>query len=99
MRTLLIGAVLATLCASAFSQVRVDGHLRRDGAYVAPHYRSAPNHTPFDNYSTRGNVNPYTGQSGTVQPQFRTQTNPYSPNFGACTYAPPRQYRNPYAPR
>ena len=52
----------------AFAQVHVDGYTRRDGTYMAPHYRSSPDSTPFNNYSTRGNVNPYTGQVGTVNP-------------------------------
>ncbi len=42
----------------------VDGYLKRDGTYVAPHYRSAPNSTNHDNYSTNGNTNPYNGNSG-----------------------------------
>ena len=34
------------------------------GTYVQPHYQSNPNSTTQDNWNTRGNVNPYTGQSG-----------------------------------
>lgn len=49
----------------AAGDVYVDGHYRRDGTYVQPHYRTAPNRTRNDNYSTRGNVNPYTGERGT----------------------------------
>lgn len=48
-----------------FSQVKVRGYYRKDGTYVQPHYRSAPNHTKLDNWSTKGNVNPYTGKLGT----------------------------------
>jgi hypothetical protein len=43
----------------------VKGYTRANGTYVQPHYRSAPNGTTYDNYSTRGNVNPYTGSYGT----------------------------------
>jgi hypothetical protein len=43
----------------------VKGYTRKDGTYVAPHYRSAPNSTKADNWSTVGNVNPYTGAPGT----------------------------------
>jgi len=46
----------------------VNGYFRKDGTYVAPHYRTDPNNNAFDNYSTKGNVNPYTGQLGTVDP-------------------------------
>jgi|GEM_PF-975828 len=53
---------------SAAKDVRVKGYFRKNGTYVAPHYRSSPNSTTLDNYSTRGNYNPYTGKSGTVNP-------------------------------
>jgi hypothetical protein len=62
-----IVAVLLTLFAtSAFAQVYVDGYTTKNGTYVAPHYRTAPNGTISDNYSTQGNINPYTGRAGTV---------------------------------
>ena len=48
--------------------VYVRGHVRADGTYVQPHMRTAPNSTKTDNWSTRGNVNPYTGQRGTENP-------------------------------
>ena len=38
------------------------------GSYVAPHYKTTPNKTKFDNFSTKGNYNPYTGKKGTVNP-------------------------------
>lgn len=40
-------------------------HNRDDGSSVGGHYRTNPNGTTLDNYGTRGNVNPYTGKSGT----------------------------------
>jgi hypothetical protein len=48
----------------ADAQVRVRGYTRKDGTYVAPHYRSSPDGRVDNNWSTRGNVNPYTGQEG-----------------------------------
>jgi hypothetical protein len=42
------------------------GHVTRNGTYVSGHTSTNPNHTRYDNYSTRGNFNPYTGKSGTV---------------------------------
>lgn len=41
------------------------GYVRQDGTYVAPSYATNPNSTRSDNYSTKGNVNPYTGKPGT----------------------------------
>lgn len=48
--------------------VHVRGHFRSNGTYVAPHTRSAPNHSRFDNYSSQGNVNPYNGRVGHTNP-------------------------------
>jgi hypothetical protein len=57
-------ALVFAFIGSAIADVRVRGYTRRDGTYVAPHYRSSPNSTKMDNWSTRGNVNPYTGREG-----------------------------------
>lgn len=48
--------------------VYVRPHVRGDGGYVAPHHRSAPNGSAYDNYGSRGNVNPYTGARGSRNP-------------------------------
>jgi hypothetical protein len=45
--------------------VHVRGYYRKDGTYVRPHYRSAPDGNFNNNWSTKGNVNPYTGEPGT----------------------------------
>lgn len=44
---------------------RVRGYTTKRGTYVAPHYRSSSNPKKSDNYSTKGNANPYTGKKGT----------------------------------
>lgn len=44
--------------------VAVRGYVRKDGTYVAPHMRSAPDASFQNNWSTSGNVNPYTGEEG-----------------------------------
>ena len=43
----------------------VRGYVRNDGTYVAPHHATNPNNTRIDNWSSKGNVNPYTGKPGT----------------------------------
>ena len=49
--------------------VSVKGYYKPStGSYVTPSYRTSPNKTKFDNYSTRGNYNPYTGKKGTQNP-------------------------------
>lgn len=48
---------------------RVRGYYKPStGYYVAPHYKTTPNRTRFDNFSTKGNYNPYTGKKGSVNP-------------------------------
>jgi hypothetical protein len=42
----------------------------QSGTYVQPHYQTNPNNTQMDNYGTRGNINPYTGQVGTRTPRY-----------------------------
>lgn len=50
------------------ASTHVRGYVKADGTYVAPHMRTAPNATMFDNWSSRPNVNPYTGKPGTKDP-------------------------------
>jgi hypothetical protein len=50
---------------SAQQSVHVQGYVRQDGGYVAPHNRSAPDGSTLNNWSTLGNVNIYTGKVGT----------------------------------
>src|SRR5258706_4915324 len=53
--------------------VSVRGYTKKDGTYVAPHQRSAPDGNFDNNWSTKGNVNPYTGEEGTrVTPPARS---------------------------
>ena len=53
----------------ARKRVRVRGYYRKDGTYVRPHYRSAPDRSPYNNYSYPGNYNPNTGKITTGDPQ------------------------------
>lgn len=70
MRKLVIVLFITAISAQAFAArpVNVRGHIRSDGPYVMPHVRTAPNHTKLDNWSTKGNFNPYTGEEGTQKP-------------------------------
>lgn len=43
-------------------------HVQQNGTYVGGHYQTNPNNTTLDNYGTRGNYNPYTGQYGRRSP-------------------------------
>lgn len=53
---------------SSGSSHSVSGHVTKSGTYVAPHHATNPNATKADNWTTRGNVNPFTGQPGTRNP-------------------------------
>jgi hypothetical protein len=48
----------------------VQGHFNSNGTYTSGHYQTNPNQTQYDNYGTRGNVNPYTGAVGTRIPRY-----------------------------
>ena len=90
---------LMTLCFLSFitvifAQVNpnhhyVKGYHRSDGTYVKGHYRTNPNNTNRDNYSTRPNVNPWTGERGYIAPD-----NKPLPSYSRTYKSPPAiQYR------
>ena len=65
---LLVG-VLSFSAAAEARTTRVGGYFKSStGRYVAPHYKTTPNRSKIDNFSTKGNYNPYTGKKGTVNP-------------------------------
>lgn len=61
---LMIVSIFITLALSVSAYTRVRGYYRSNGTYVQPHYRTSPNSSFYDNWSTRGNYNPYTGSKG-----------------------------------
>jgi len=78
MKTLILSVIFAVAMSSTiFGQTYVHGYYRSNGTYVQPHYRSSVNATNTDNWSTRGNINPYTGSSGSVARDY---------SVGASTY-------------
>lgn len=75
MKKIIFILVCTLLVSNAFSQVNsrsvyVNGYYKSNGTYVEGHYRTAPNNTINDNYSTYPNVNPYTGVQGTRTPDY-----------------------------
>ena len=46
----------------------IRGYVKKDGTYVAPAHATNPNGTQKDNYTAKGNVNPYTGKEGMKEP-------------------------------
>ena len=64
--------VVVLLLASALAfgrDVPVRGHVTKKGKYIAPSHRTSPDHTQRNNYSSKGNINPYTGKNGTRKPK------------------------------
>lgn len=72
MKKFVRGLVLALGCALSFASIadstKVNGYFKKDGTYVPPHVRTTPNNSKVDNWSTKGNVNPYSGKKGTKDP-------------------------------
>lgn len=42
----------------------VRGYTKKNGTHVNGYWRTKPNETQKDNYSTEGNINPHTGKKG-----------------------------------
>ena len=47
-----------------YNTTTVSGYTRSNGTYVQGHVRTIPNTTNWDNFSTSGNSNPFTGSTG-----------------------------------
>ena len=69
----------------ASAQVSVRGYYRSNGTYVQPHYRSNPDRSFYNNWSTYPNINPYTGKIGTkLTPSYgSTRSNGGYKNYGS----------------
>ncbi|HUX35997.1 MAG TPA: hypothetical protein VMV71_03115 [Candidatus Paceibacterota bacterium] len=67
--TLLLIGVLSFSVSAEARTTHVRGYYKPStGSYVAPHYKTTPNHSRFDNFSTKGNSNPFTGKKGYINP-------------------------------
>lgn len=78
-KILIIGifGLIISLGTAFAGDVYVKGYTRSDGTYVRGHYRSSPNNTVSDNFSTYGNINPYTGKVGTKKVYDKKHINGY----------------------
>ncbi len=74
MKKIIFALVLSLGLLTSFASVeartvRVNGYYKPStGTYVSRSYRTSPNSSRFDNYSTKGNYNPYSGKKGSVNP-------------------------------
>ena len=71
---------LLAFVSPVFADTYVNGYYRKDGTYVNGHYRSNADGNRYNNYSTRGNYNPYTGQQGYKNP-YNNYSNNYNNNY------------------
>jgi 5-enolpyruvylshikimate-3-phosphate synthase len=90
MKSILFSLFFSLVAVAAFAQstTYVNGYYKTDGTYVSGHYKTVSNGTNWDNYSTRGNTNTYTGTSGTVPRDYSSQS--YSSRAGKTIYTGPR---------
>lgn len=57
--------------------VWVNGYYRKDGTYVKGYWRTSPDTSISNNYSTIGNTNPYTGAEGTKSGESQLNLSTY----------------------
>lgn len=50
---------------STYKSTTVKSYIKKDGTYVDSYKRSKKDNTTLNNWSTKGNTNPYTGKKGT----------------------------------
>ncbi len=61
---LLAFTISTTLASPVAASTRVHGYVTKRGTYVHSYIRSDRNTSKLDNWSTKGNFNPYTGKKG-----------------------------------
>ena len=65
MKKIILSLVLSLFfVSSVLADVYVNPYNRSDGTSVKGHWRSSPDSSTSNNWSTKGNTNPYTGKRG-----------------------------------
>lgn len=65
----------------------VNPYINNQGGYVGGYYRTSPNNTNWDNFSTVGNTNYYTGSEGTRARDYSQDA--YNYGVGQTIYTGP----------
>lgn len=74
LKKIIVTAIALAFAGQASAQVAVGGYTRSNGTYVAPHTRTAPNNSTYDNYgssrapSTTYRAQPLYGAPAQTQP-------------------------------
>lgn len=91
MKTIMFVCLVALLFTSSIASAGstyIRPYIRNNGTMVQGHYRTTPDSSRLNNWSTRGNVNPYTSKQGTVDPYngvYNSRpSNPLCP-YGNCS--------------
>lgn len=66
----------------------MSGYTRRNGTCVSEYTRTSPNKTNIDNFSTKGNSNPYNGISGSRARDYSSDA--YNYGAGKTVYEGPK---------
>jgi hypothetical protein len=78
----MLGMVALFVGQTAKADDYVQGYYRSNGTYVAPYYRTTRDTNFYNNYSTKPNINPYTGVTGTrLVPQYSPRYKSPSSSF------------------
>lgn len=72
-------------------------YVRKDGTPVQGHYSTQPNEYRYDNYSSRGNTNPYTGERGSQRNEFTTPPAYNTGRSHSDSYGGSAPRSNPYS--
>jgi hypothetical protein len=102
MKKLIFAIAMFIFSFNSFAQTStyVKGYSRSNGTYVNGYYRTTPDCTKNNNYSTIGNLNPYTGSYGTLPGGdnkshscsnniYSTSSYNYTPTYSTPTYYTP----------
>lgn len=87
MKKILLSLSLVFCSFNVYADYYQDGYYR-NGTYVQGGYRSNPNSSNHDNYSTSGNYNPYTGSSGSRAADYSSEA--YNYGSGQMIYTGPK---------
>lgn len=78
MKRIIFIAGLLLVASTAYADQYVNGYTKKDGTTVDSYYRSTPNSSYNDNYSVKGNTNPYTSERGTAAPTYTDRSPEYN---------------------
>lgn len=93
MKKIVLTLSLAFVALTAFSQTTTSGYYKPStGTYVQPYTKTSSNGTNTDNYSTKGNTNPYTQEAGTRAADYTPAASNYGQNQTIQTGSKGGQY-------